>query len=308
MRSKSFTDFDAFALSVQDVECRMIMQNPRARVWGLCGVELDGIDVQLGRVGSGNIVDGQSRPDGVLLYSPLSDTCEYSANGIVLPRSAFLILEPGSDFCLNTRVDHDWCAVFIPTHRLDGVALALPGGCRVTRSLHQASRRFRVVVKQVLNVAANCSQFESEAAAKSAARVLLRLAVEIVGLQQTPEPEKSRGRPRIPRNEVIRRVKRAIEDGQNEPLFVGDLAATAGVSERTLETVFNEYYGVGPKRYLQLERLHRIRRALRAADFEAVSVTDVLVRHGEWEFGRFASRYRRLFGELPSETLGTKSA
>jgi AraC family ethanolamine operon transcriptional activator len=78
------------------------------------------------------------------------------------------------------------------------------------------------------------------------------------------------------------------------------------VSERTLQNVFREYYGLGPVRYLQLRQLHRIRHALRAADPEAVSVTDVVVRHGEWQFGRFASRYRQLFGELPSETLRTK--
>ena len=40
--------------------------------------------------------------------------------------------------------------------------------------------------------------------------------------------------------------------------------------------------------------------------FEEVSVADVLLQHGEWEFGRFAARYRRLFGELPSETRRTK--
>lgn len=35
----------------------------------------------------------------------------------------------------------------------------------------------------------------------------------------------------------------------------------------------------------------------------ASTVADVLLQHGEWQFGRFAARYRRLFGELPSETL-----
>jgi AraC family ethanolamine operon transcriptional activator len=116
-------------------------------------------------------------------------------------------------------------------------------------------------------------------------------------------PERTYGRPRLARDEIIRRCKQAIEAREGERVFVGDLAAAAEVSERTLETAFNEYYGVGPVRFLQLRQLHRIHRALRAADSEPVSVTDVLVRHGEWEFGRFASRYRRLFGELPSETL-----
>ena len=84
---------------------------------------------------------------------------------------------------------------------------------------------------------------------------------------------------------------------------LAELAAAAGCSERTLETVFNEYFGVGPRRYLHLRQLNLIRRALKASDPETTSVTELLVRYGVWEFGRFASRYRRLFGELPSETL-----
>jgi AraC family ethanolamine operon transcriptional activator len=303
MQSQSFKDFDEFAATVRDVDCGMMMQNPRTRLWSLCAVELDGIGVQLGRLGSGNIVEGQSRPDGVLLYLPLTDECEYSANGIVLPRNAFMILDSGSDFCLSTRFEHDWCAIFIPTNRLDRGAFASPGRCRVTRSKPQASRRFRDAVRQVLRVAANCPQFESEATAKIAARGLLKLAIGIVGQQQSPWPESTRGRPKLPRDDIIRRSKQAIEERESERVFVGDLAAAAEVSERTLETAFNEYYGVGPVRYLQLRQLHRIRRALQAADSEAVSVSEVLVRHGEWEFGRFASRYRRVFGELPSETL-----
>ena len=77
----------------------------------------------------------------------------------------------------------------------------------------------------------------------------------------------------------------------------------AGVSERTLRTAFHEYFGVGPVRYLQLRQLRQVHSALRAADPEAASVGDLLVQHGEWEFSRFARRYRRLFGELPSQTL-----
>ncbi|MGB5636772.1 MAG: helix-turn-helix domain-containing protein [Waterburya sp.] len=84
------------------------------------------------------------------------------------------------------------------------------------------------------------------------------------------------------------------------------MAAAAQVSERTLRTAFNEYFGVGPIRYLQLRQLNQVHHALGAADPEAVSVSDVLFRNGVWELSRFASRYRRLFGELPSETLRTK--
>ena len=76
-----------------------------------------------------------------------------------------------------------------------------------------------------------------------------------------------------------------------------------GVSERTLRTAFEEYFGVGPTKYLKIRTLHEARKALRAADPFATSVTDIAVRFGIWEFGRFSHDYKTLFGELPSQTL-----
>ena len=82
-----------------------------------------------------------------------------------------------------------------------------------------------------------------------------------------------------------------------------DLARAAGVSERTLRTAFHEYFGTSPNRYVQLKHLHGIHRALKAAEPDEATVTQILAEHGEWALSRFAARYRRLFGELPSETL-----
>jgi AraC family ethanolamine operon transcriptional activator len=97
-----------------------------------------------------------------------------------------------------------------------------------------------------------------------------------------------------------------LEQRVGDPVHVGELAAAADVSERTLRTAFHEYFGVGPVRYLLLRQLHQVHRALSGADPEEATVSKILVEHGEWEFSRFASRYRQLFGESPSETLRRK--
>jgi AraC family ethanolamine operon transcriptional activator len=59
---------------------------------------------------------------------------------------------------------------------------------------------------------------------------------------------------------------------------------------------------VSPKRLLILRQLHAVRRDLQRA-FRGETVTQVALRHGVWELGRFAHRYKYLFGEYPSETL-----
>jgi methylphosphotriester-DNA--protein-cysteine methyltransferase len=101
----------------------------------------------------------------------------------------------------------------------------------------------------------------------------------------------------------MRRAKELIEQRDGQRVRVAELAAAANVSERTLRSAFKEYFGVGPNRYLQLRQLHQIHRALRKADPDAVSVSQVMIEHGEWEFGRLARRYGQLFGERPSKTL-----
>jgi AraC family ethanolamine operon transcriptional activator len=82
-----------------------------------------------------------------------------------------------------------------------------------------------------------------------------------------------------------------------------DLARDVGVTSRTLLRTFQDAYGMPPKQYLMLRELHVVRRSLRDGGGEDDTVADILTRHGVWEFGRFAGRYRQLFGELPSETL-----
>lgn len=91
------------------------------------------------------------------------------------------------------------------------------------------------------------------------------------------------------------------------PVYTLDLCASADVSERTLRTVFREYFGMGPMQYLKLHRLQQVRRALCADSPNTSSVKSIALAHGFWELGRFAADYRRLFGESPAETLHSTS-
>ena len=103
--------------------------------------------------------------------------------------------------------------------------------------------------------------------------------------------------------EIIARLEAMVEAAPNHPLHLPEICMALGVSERTLQTHCMTYLGVGPSRYLQLRRLHMVRRLLRAADAGRESVTEIATQCGFWELGRFAVAYRHLFGESPSATL-----
>jgi len=309
MQIEQFEDFDAFAASVRDLDCTMMLQNPARRSWTIRATQIAGITAQMGRLGSGNIVEGQSWVGGSMIYLPLSDTCEYRGNGLPIRKNSFLTLDPDTEFVLSTRLQHNWCSISVPTEVLDRdpdfdapPKASEQTGCRVTRPNRRLAHQFKTAVRDVLATAAAHPQFESSLGATVASAELLELGALILGRGQLRDLDPA-GRRKIPREEIVRRSKELLEKREGEYVSVTDLVAATRVSQRTLRTAFNETFGVGPLRYLQLRNLHRIRRALRAAEPDETTVAEVLVQHGEWQFGRCAARYKRLFGELPSDTL-----
>ncbi|MEU9393897.1 AraC family transcriptional regulator [Streptomyces sp. NPDC048324] len=101
-------------------------------------------------------------------------------------------------------------------------------------------------------------------------------------------------------------VKRAVEAMHSmpeHPFTVGELAALAGVSVRRLQETFQQYVGMTPLAYLMDVRLTRAHDELRLGTPGEVNVSEVAHRWSFSHLGRFASRYRARFGELPSQTL-----
>ncbi len=94
-----------------------------------------------------------------------------------------------------------------------------------------------------------------------------------------------------------------IRAHEDRPITLAELCAVAGCSAKSLETLFLRCVGETPNRYLRRWRLWRAREALSAADPATRTVSEIAVACGFWELGRFAGRYRELFGESPSQTL-----
>jgi AraC-like DNA-binding protein len=102
---------------------------------------------------------------------------------------------------------------------------------------------------------------------------------------------------------IMRRFHAAISEHSEGAIYIPELCAMVGVPERTLRLCCSESLGMGPKRYLLLRRLNLAHHALRAADANATTVTEVAADFGFWNFGRFSIQYKALYGENPSATL-----
>jgi AraC family ethanolamine operon transcriptional activator len=105
------------------------------------------------------------------------------------------------------------------------------------------------------------------------------------------------------RERLVRRADDYMWACLGEPLSLSDLCRELGVSERTLLYAFQEVRGLSPMAYFKAGRLNAARQELKAATPGTVTVREIAQRWGFWHTGEFAAAYRRLFGELPSQTL-----
>jgi AraC-like DNA-binding protein len=102
---------------------------------------------------------------------------------------------------------------------------------------------------------------------------------------------------------IITRFEEFLEANPDRSLYLTEICAAIGVTERTLRVSCEEHLGMGPIRFLTLRRMHLVRRALLHSHPSRATVTQIATDHGFWELGRFSVAYGMLFGESPSETL-----
>jgi AraC-like DNA-binding protein len=103
--------------------------------------------------------------------------------------------------------------------------------------------------------------------------------------------------------EVIERFETLLTENRDRPIYLAEICAATGVSERTLRACCQEHLGIGPIQYLRLRRMHLARQALMLADPAMSTVTEIATGFGFSELGRFSVEYRSMFGESPSVSL-----
>lgn len=99
-------------------------------------------------------------------------------------------------------------------------------------------------------------------------------------------------------SEMVRTITSRIESDR-EIRRVGDLAVAFGIGARTLQRVFREYVGVGPKWVIMRYRL--LEAAERLAAGERVDTVTLAQELGYFDQAHFIGDFKRLIGTTPSE-------
>jgi len=105
------------------------------------------------------------------------------------------------------------------------------------------------------------------------------------------------------RAHLVRQAEDYMIAHLDQPLTLKDLCYALNTSSRALSYGFQDVFGMSPMAYLKVLRLHGVHRTLRSADPAKTIIADIAAQFGFWSLGHFTHDYKKMFGQLPSETL-----
>ncbi|MBE9195125.1 helix-turn-helix domain-containing protein [Synechocystis sp. LEGE 06083] len=105
------------------------------------------------------------------------------------------------------------------------------------------------------------------------------------------------------RSHLVKQADEYMRSYLDQPLTLTDLCEALDASSRALCYGFQELFGRSPMAYLKILRLQGVYRALKVANPNQETVTEIATLFGFYHLGYFARDYKQMFGELPSVTL-----
>ena len=112
------------------------------------------------------------------------------------------------------------------------------------------------------------------------------------------------------RDRIVQNAINYLRKNACEEIGILDVCAATHVSRRTLQYCFEERLNISPLQYLKALRLNQARRQLKQLmDLQIThahqnTIANVAALCGFNHASRFASDYKRMFGELPSQIKG----
>lgn len=104
----------------------------------------------------------------------------------------------------------------------------------------------------------------------------------------------------------VRMAEEWIDANLSRPIGTEEVAAAMDVTVQALQQTFHRRRGVNMLEAINIRRLEKAHALLERAGPDQ-TVTSIATHLGFFELGRFAVRYRKRFGEKPSETLGRRA-
>lgn len=254
------------------------------------------------------LIRSATAPNTVTLGAVLGEHSQGSFCGRLVNGARLARLVPNREFELVTRGELDLVVIGVDADYLNHYSQRIDGTefvCALEqhRILEGAPQDGTTLRDLLLATLAMTRESPGLLAHETLRRVLVQsLCDQLMVCSNQPEPRKlANDTTAATRLRVVREARQYMSNHADEAISVPDLCAAIHVSRRTLQYSFQDVLQMSPVPYLRALRLNGMRRALRCGGDEPVG--DRAARWGFWHLSRFAADYRRMFGELPSQTL-----
>jgi AraC-like DNA-binding protein len=306
-----FQDADEFSPAIQGADVELIQTSANLTGGRVTEIHFGSVVLQYCRIAFGCLARASLHTNPVSLMVPLKIQGSAVCNGYPMSNETFLVHGNRADYYSKTPTGFEWVLLPFKTDAILRTIAALtqqePPEFRENCLSIRPPAAVMAGVQHLLLAAVETAQHDphtltSEKALRSLERSIQTPIASVLS-QHRPDKSPHRRRTSQSHSVVLRRVEAYLEAHVSEPVYLADLCAATSTSERTLQEVFRQSYGVSPLLYLKLRRLNLARQCLRDGTPERTSVTSVALDCGFWELGRFAVDYKSLFGESPSHTF-----
>lgn len=106
----------------------------------------------------------------------------------------------------------------------------------------------------------------------------------------------------VKRSSVLKNTEEFMVHNIKSDIATKDICNELKVSQRNLEYIFKDFYGIPPQNYFKRLRLNALKKELQLRS-KKMNITAIAHEYGFFHRGRLAADYQKLFGELPSDTL-----
>ena len=305
--TEKFTDADVYRANIRGATVDLVFSSQRNFEARLTWVEFRQLHLLRGQEILPRVAHVAFSPDLIVAAFPLSHDPPQVCNGINLQPGNIILHGPGESVHRLTRGPSHWGSISLRPQRLAawgnalaGLNLVAPDVARILRpSRPDAARLRQLHVKACRLAETNPKLLAHPEVSRTIEQDLLHTLVDCLTSHEAREysgPERFH-------ITIMERCEEILAKHSDQQLQIPKLCASIGVSERTLRTCCEKFLGMSPTQYIRLQRLAKVRAALRHVDSSIATVADLARHFGFWELGRFAALYQSVFGELPSATL-----
>jgi AraC-like DNA-binding protein len=302
---------DTFALPLPGLRSEMTVLGHGPFTARIVRVDLGRLWMQRTEESGPRVLHGYSDMQRVAVVFETRPGSAMTWNGVAVEADSLAIMESGRHYHQRFSGTPRWASASFPvseTGALLGTIIGrepdLQGRVRPIRAGAEAIGRLRRLHAKIGRLVERSSDSPGSSDAARGLEQAMTLAIaHCVADAGEPHGDAAWRRREI----LIRRLRAFVAANPDKALYIPEICEAIGVSDRTLRACCQDYFGMGPNRYLVLRRMHLAHQRLLAVGPGEATVTEIAMKYGFWELGRFAVEYRRIFGERPSATLRASS-